>query len=209
MERASGSAARVASSPERQGEYILVRPIRVEPGRLLTLRLHGRRLARLDQYGIREIEVLEGERLLQRILLRDVLDPESGEAGKYTAYWSEDGGLITQVMNFDGAQDIGLVGWVPASGNVPRYYWLWSREKEQFLYAFCLPNATADADARQIVTWTRDGAAVQQTDFYAYDETGALRHVRRIVETRREDGTVRRELYERIGDALRKTEEAG
>ena len=45
----------------------------------LTLRLHGRRLARLDQYGIREIEVLEGERLLQRILLRDVLDPKEVE----------------------------------------------------------------------------------------------------------------------------------
>lgn len=161
---------------EKTGNYTYEAEIVVDGGRELGLVLYGVQSEYF--YLIDKIEVYDGEKLIQSGLVEEAVIAEWGEGGSYYAESvREDGGISVADMNFDGAGDICLQGWV-ANANVPCYYWLWDKETEQFSYAFCLCNAEIDTERRQITSRTRDGANAYITDYYAYGEKGELQKIR-------------------------------
>ena len=168
-------------------EYTLTYPMTVGT-RSLTLKVHGKVLSCM--YGLRAIDVYEGETLLQTISMKDAILKEwkEDDFGGYTQAFDKEGGLTLTDMNFDGYNDIGVTAWTTAGANIPAYYWLWNEKEQRFVYAFVLDNAEADPKTKQIVTGTREGANVYYTDYYEFDKSGQLIHVKRIIETYDEAG---------------------
>ena len=187
--------------------YILPYPISVTGDKKLTLKLHGKKLSKeFEQYGICNIEVFDGEKLIQNIKIKDAIVTEQGQDdyNGYTQSFGKDGGLTTIDLNFDGFKDIGLIGWLTTGANTPCYYWLWNEEKQCFDYAFCMSNIEVDSENKQLISKTRDGAIRNNIDYYKYDDNSKLQNVKRIVETVQEDGTVKSETYKIINGALQK-----
>lgn len=157
--------------------YTYETEIVVDNGRKLGLVLYGTKSEYF--YLIDKIEVYDGEELIQTGLVEDAVIAEWGEGGSYyTESTREDGGIGVTDMNFDGAGDICLQGWVTNGANIPCYYWLWDKEAEQFSYAFCLCNAEIDEESGQIISRMRDGAIGYSTDYYVYEENGELQKIR-------------------------------
>lgn len=169
-------AASYLAQNTENGTYTYETEIVVDNNRKLGLVLYGTRSEYF--YLIDKVEVYDGEKLIQSGLVEEAVTAEWGEGSSYyTESTREDGGISVADMNFDGAADICLQGWV-ANANIPCYYWLWDKETEQFSYAFCLCNAETDIEHRQIISRMRDGANAYSTDYYAYDEKGALQKIR-------------------------------
>lgn len=211
----STPAASPASSSNLQNadEYVLTELITVENGKNLTLKLHGKKLfEESGQYGIRAIDVFDGETQLQTIFVHDAIaaywDDTSDYFDGYTETPLQDGGFTRQDMNFDGSEDIGLIGWITTGANIPYYYWLWNEDKQQFEYAFTMCNAEVDMENQQLISCTQGGSIENYTDYYQYDENGLLQNTKRIVETwgiGDEDGEgriVATETYELIDGEL-------
>lgn len=194
---------------EENGEYTLSYPVSVDANKALTLKLHGKKLPGDNRtYGIREIEVFDGDSLLQSIMIKDAIFAQwqQNDFGGYTESYSENGELIRTDMNFDGSEDIGLIGWITAGANIPYYYWLWNAEQQRFEYAFCLPNAETDAQARQIISGTRNGADSYYTNYYEYGADAKLQNVKRVIETTDENGATTVETYELVDGMLQKAD---
>ena len=157
-------------------EYTCTAEITVDNGRELQLVLNGTK----DEYFylIYKIEVFDGEELIQSGLVKEAVmaEWEWEEENFYADSISNDGGLRVADMNFDGAGDIAIQGWV-ANANVPCYYWLWDEEAGQFTYAFCICNAEIDEAQKQIISHMRDSAVCHSTYYYAYDEDGKLQNI--------------------------------
>lgn len=182
------AAATTEPGCELEGEeYTLTYPMTVGD-RTFTLKLYGKVLSCM--YGLRDIEVYESDKLIQTISMKDAILKEwkEDDFGGYTQAFDKEGGLTLTDMNFDGYNDIGVTAWTTAGANIPAYYWLWNEKEQQFVYAFCLDNAEADPKTKQIVTGTREGANVYHTDYYEFDKSGQLIHVKRIIETYDEAG---------------------
>jgi len=166
-----------------ENEYVLNANITVDDGRELSLRLCGVKNAN-QTFGISEIDVYDGDAILQTIDVKEAIAAEwdEGYTSDATEAYAEDGGLTVSDMNFDGAGDIGLLGWLTAGANEPYYYWLWNGEAGRFEYAFCLCNAVPDEAAGQIVSATRVGADCSVTDRYEYAADGGLLLAKREIE---------------------------
>ena len=169
-------------------------------GRALTVRLHGTidRSDGCERCGVYQMEVLEGDAVLQTLSVKDAIDAACAAAGMEnygrqdrTDYFTMDSGLALEDLNFDGYPDLRLI---QAVGTVNASYlcWLWEPDKPQFSYAFELVgfDLTADPETRLIITEARDGWGVYYTDYYQYDnDAGALLHTGQAVENfRLEDG---------------------
>lgn len=177
-----------------EGEYVLDSPITVDNGRVLTLRLYGMlRDVATQTFGIKKIEVLDGTTLVQTILMQDAILAQWDDMyadTEYTESYEKNGCLTVNDMNFDGAGDIGLMGWITAGANLPFYYWLWNADAQCFEYSFYLCNAEVDAADQQIVSMTRVGAGCYYTEYYKYNDAGALEQVKRVVNCDSEDPAV-------------------
>lgn len=200
----SPSPAAAEETPEAalaEGEYVVNSAITVDGGKKLSLILHGEKQEN-GLFGITKIDVLDGEALLQTIEAKEAIEAEWGDADQSgaTQAHEENGGLTVDDMNFDGSGDVGLVGWVTAGANVPYYYWLWNVAAQRFEYAFCLCNASADNDAKQIVTYERVGAGCYVTDRYKYAADGSLVLAMREIETEGERSAAFDELTALLSD---------
>ncbi|MDE5801479.1 MAG: hypothetical protein K2I22_01005 [Lachnospiraceae bacterium] len=184
-------------------EYTCTAEITVDNGRELQLVLHGTK----DEYFylIHEIEVFDGEKLIQSGLVKEAVMAEWEDGNFYAESISKDGGLSVADMNFDGAGDIAIQGWV-ANANVPCYYWLWDEEAGQFTYAFCICNAEIDEAQKQIISHMRESAVCHSTYYYAYDEDGKLQNIGYELE---DYGKLIKSIYElQNGDMKLVSEEA-
>ena len=79
-------------------------------------------------------------------------------------------------LNFDGAQDFGLLAVETYPKNVPYSYFLWNKEKQQFDYGFTLFGSKAlqvDAEQRKLVEHSNDVQG-EYLDFYSYTADGRL-----------------------------------
>lgn len=168
-------------------EYTWDHSVTVDGGRELTLRLH----CRAEDYGcgVRAIDVLDGGELLQTLSVQEAsleADRDQGledvlEGTEYTACWDEDGDLYVEDLNFDGSGDLRLLEFTGVVNS--RYLcWLWDPEAGQFDYAFPLVgyDIQTDSDTEQIVTESRDGIGLYDTDYYECDTDGVLRHVKQV-----------------------------
>ena len=149
---------------------LTTREATVDGGRTLTLETVGKKQADMDLWGVREVRISEGDVLLQTIPIQEAIDAEGvdGLGTGYTACWSAEEAMAVLDKNFDGNEDLGLVGWIPASNTVPHYHWMWDSGAEAFSFALCLQGASVDETA-VIATYQYENG-----DHYAPDETGAL-----------------------------------
>jgi hypothetical protein len=110
-------------------------------------------------------------------------------------------------LNFDGYLDMRVIRDLPAGPNTPYQNWLWSRGQGKFIASPALDAITApqfDADAQEITSDWRDGAAEHGSDIYAYDGADPVL-IHREKDVMSADGSCLRTYYDRIDDELRKT----
>lgn len=158
--------------------------VTVDNGRQLTLRLRCE-AERQDYdawyYGVRSIDVLEGDALRQTLSIQLADAASQFEWGgdpdwamEKTNPWHEDDGLIIEDLNFDGIPDLRLEA---ANGVVNTQYlcWLWRTDFQCFQYFFSLVgyDVRVDPEKQQIVTEDRDGPTYT-TKTYQYNKDGRL-----------------------------------
>lgn len=181
-------------SETADGGYSFVRSVNVGEDRELGLVVYGSALENTsDMYGISKIEVTEDDALIQTISVSEAVDSEWGVefASDTTEALTMDGGLVIDDINFDGAEDIGLMGWITTGANIPHYYWTWNDADNCFNYAFCMCNVVVDDENRQLVSGIRVNAAEYDTKYYIYDDNGGLVLVKQVIENYAdEDGHV-------------------
>ena len=112
-------------------------PVMVSENREITICLHLAELADFSAKEIREIQVCDGEQLLQIITKDDI--PEVTDYAWDGLFLNESNtvGLPdVRDLNFDGAEDFGLLAVFAYPQNVPYSYFFWNAEKELFEYQF-------------------------------------------------------------------------
>lgn len=161
--------------------------------------------------GINAIEVLEGDRLLQTLSVLEAMEAArlqswEQEAAEGVTYFQE---LLAQGekpepldkegwthcyedlylpdigdLNFDGFDDIRLMEGL-GTVNGSYLHWLWDPQAGQFYFAFslCGYDFQIDEESRQLVTESRNGWGIYDTDYYQYDEDGVLHHVKNVETT--------------------------
>lgn len=160
----------------------------VDGGRELTVKAVGHP----SEYGvwaIHTLEVYEGETLLQSVTVRDMTAQACASEPDFAEYpdiYIEDETaspfledcLIAGDLNFDGADDLRLS---LRMGNVNTCWLCLLWDGERFGSALDLVgyDLTVDAAARRVVTASRDGWGRYDREYYAPDESGGLRLVRR------------------------------
>jgi len=193
-------------APETEDHVLLTLNTEVNGGRVLTLEAIGKKRADMDQWGVREVRVYDGDTLIQTILAQEAIDA-GGMSGTvddgYTDCWCVEEAAAVRDMNFDGYGDLDLFGWL-CNNTIPHYYWLWDPAAEQYRYAFTLQGAEEDAEKEEIVSQYH-ASGIYYTDHYRYTAEENLTLVQREVEdyTRPiHDGEPTREVYNIIDGQL-------
>lgn len=165
-------------------EYAIEKDVALREGLELHLTLHTQALDE-SQFGLSAIDVYRDGALLQTIEMSEAVQAEWGDAkenGGNAVSYAQDAELTLEDVNFDGTGDLSVLAWNTTGANLPRYYWLWNEEKQQFEYAFCLSNLEVDTENRQLVTSTRENAVTCLTEYYEYAEDGTIRLTRRVTD---------------------------
>lgn len=192
----------LVSSSEKEDHILSTLSATVDEGRTLTLQAIGKQRTDLDEWGVREVRVYDGESLLQTLSVQDAIEAggiDGIEAG-YTSCWSVEEAMTIHDMNFDGYDDLDLFGWSP-NNTIPHYYWLWDQETQRYQFAFILQGAEADPESQEIRATVKsfggDGpeGGFYQTNIYRYVDFGELALVRREVMQIR-DGKSLLEVYQ-------------
>ena len=153
-------------------------PVRVSDGQELTVKLYAKPQQAADTcFAVDKIRIYNGRQWIQTI------DPASLPAVEEYAW---DGLFVNKGfavgepdvrdLNFDGAQDFGLLAVETYPKNVPYSYFLWNKEKQQFDYGFTLFGSKAlqvDAEQRKLVEHSNDVQG-EYLDFYSYTADGRL-----------------------------------
>lgn len=195
---------------EEEGFYTYEYSIIVEGDRELTLKLYGNEIKENGLYSIYQMKVYNKEKLIQTIIVKDDIAVEWGEGtfNNGTESWFKDSGFTGMDINFDDSQDIGLMGWVPARGNLPYYYWIWNTKNQQFEYAFFLPNLKVDRQEQLLITEHVVSGQGDDTDYYRYNEDGTLLNVKRISRNFDFDsGKLLVQVYELVDGKLEQVDE--
>ena len=173
-----------SAEPDKTEDHVLsTLEASVDGGRVLTLCAIGKQRADMDQWGVREVRVYEGNTLLQTISVQEAIDADGvdGIDTGYTQCWSAEEAMSVEDLNFDGSGDLDLFGWIPASNTVPHYYWLWDSGSNSYRYALSLQGASVDAQAQEVISQYHYENGVDYTDYYAPDDSGNLVLVRREI----------------------------
>lgn len=148
------------------GDAVLLTKSAAVGGKELTLRGVGHRL---NDYlwGIRAIEVYDGETLLQTIEMTEAADDPDGGLEEYTECPEPQLLLRAVDANFDGYDDIEVFGWMP-NNTVPYFYWLWDAGAKQYAYRFRLQGPTIDPETETLSAEYRESAAASWKDVYQW-----------------------------------------
>ena len=112
-------------------------PVMVSEDRRLIISLHLEKLEDFSAQEIRKIQVYDGDQLLQTITKDDV--PGVADYAWDGLFLNESNtvGLPdVRDLNFDGAEDFGVLAVFAYPQNVPYSYFFWNAEKELFEYQF-------------------------------------------------------------------------
>ena len=144
------------------------RELTVSGGRTLTLRPRGHMRNDYPTLIYDEIAVFDGDTLIQTITENSVIPDERYLFEGFPANYS---GVYGQDVNFDGAEDFGLV--CGTSYNGPLCWFVWDQEAGQFRFAFfsCLDLRIDWDEHRQIDAW-RDGSIGTLYQIYEYNGRG-------------------------------------
>ena len=112
-------------------------PVMVSEDRGLTISLHLKELEDFSAKEIRKIEVYDGDQLLQIITKVDISEvTDYAWDGLFLNESNTIGLPDVRDLNFDGAEDFGLLAVFAYPQNVPYSYFIWNAEKEFFEYKF-------------------------------------------------------------------------
>lgn len=150
--------------------------VQIAEGRELTVVLDSAE-PQEDYFSVDQVLIYEGEELIQTILPEDVPAVEDyAWDGLYVAQNSAVGEPDVRDLNFDGAEDFGLLAVSSYPHNVPYSYFLWDQEADRFVYGFTLCGSGAleiDLQNRQLIEEEHDVLGSYET-VYAYAEDGSL-----------------------------------
>ena len=171
-----GQRVTVSPSTTEHFEGVYTFSVRVAEGRELTVVLDS--TDPQDEYfTVDKVLIYEGEELIQTILPEDVPAVEDHAwDGLYVNQNSAVGEPDIRDLNFDGAEDFGLLAVSSYPHNVPYSYFLWNQETDRFAYGFTLCGSGAleiDLQNRQLIEEEHDVLGSYET-VYAYAEDGSL-----------------------------------
>ena len=128
-------------------------------------------------YQVKQIYVYDGEELIQTIIPEEI---PVGDIVLWEGLFVNKGYKVGEPdvrdLNFDGAEDFGLLSVSTYPKNVPYSYFLWNGEKNQFDYGFSTFGASAlevDEEARRIIVHSHDTMG-EYEDYYGYSADGKL-----------------------------------
>jgi len=141
----------------------------------------------IDGCGIRTLNIFEGSELIQTINMSEAIERDgvSGAIGYgYTEAWDRESSFYTQDINFDGYEDLVVMGWIP-NNTIPYYCYLWNADPEQYEYAFMLQGISVDTENKEIISEYRYSGENYEYryDHYHFDDNGKLVLVDRVVLT--------------------------
>ena len=152
-------------------------PITVNDGRKLTLALRGR----LEDSGVfsfpyliyDQIQVLAGETVLQTITPEGYLPKQYYDPSGFLADYAGDYGTDVRDINFDGADDFGLLCDITRNGT--HAWFVWDGAAGQFRYlAHFGGDLAVDPDTQQLTEVLWDQSFDHQfRNFYRYESQGS------------------------------------
>ena len=126
-----------------------------------TFKVYGQKKDNL--YSANKIEVyneVENKEKLQELVFSDTSTPDGNQLG-----------IVIEDMNFDGYKDIRIQQFLPATGNVPYYYWLWDKETSKFIKNNDLEKITSpvfDSESKSIKSNVKENAGTYYDYEYKY-----------------------------------------
>ena len=173
-ETSSGEENGSAAREEAEDHVLLTLDASLADGRTLRLEAIGRRVDECS-YGVREVQVWDGEELLQTVLSREGAASEPVFDGDYTDCWSTENCMEALDLNFDGNMDFGLFG-SRCNNTIPYCCWTWDPEAGRYRFACILQGAEAHPETGETTAEYKSGSAGSQwiTEHYKPDENGAL-----------------------------------
>ena len=144
-------------------------PVMVSEDRGLTISLHLEELEDFSAKEIRKILVYDGDHLLQTITKDDI--PEVTDYAWDGLFLNESNtvGLPdVRDLNFDGAEDFGVLVVFAYPQNVPYSYFFWNREKELFEYQFTAFGPgwlQIDNSEKRLVEVSNEGTVIHKKYF--------------------------------------------
>ena len=152
-------------------------PVMVSEDRGLTISLHLEELEDFSAKEIRKIQIYDGDQLLQTITKDDVPEViDYAWDGLFLNESNKVGLPDARDLNFDGAEDFGLLAVSAYPNNVPYSYFFWNAEKELFEYqltAFGPGWLQVDEVGKCLVEISTSGAETYKKVF-AVDPGGAV-----------------------------------
>ena len=112
-------------------------PVVILENRALTISLQLASDEESSAKEIQEVQIYDGSQLLQTITTADIPEVTDYDwAGLFLNESSHVGLPDVRDLNFDGAEDFGLLAVCAYPQNVPYSYFIWNGEKEIFEYQF-------------------------------------------------------------------------
>ncbi len=169
-------------------------------GQKVTISVLGKKDNQTGLYGVREIRIMNGDELIQSILIQKAIALE-GIIGIDTGY-SESATLEEAAelidINFDGCPDLQVCAQVTDKGT-PYYYWCWNPDIHQFEYLYCLPLKAIDEENKQLITWQEVEEDLFFTYYYEVGEDNSLKLVDNLKEDLRPKTDSESEKKEDLG----------
>ena len=144
----------------------------------------GKQREDMDYWGIREIRVYAGDKLIQAILMQEAIEADGvdGSIDKgYTECPYPNLTVALRDVNFDGNLDLEVWGWSP-NNSIPYYYWCWNPDTLQFEYAFTLQLTDVDEERKHLISHTKAGGGVYYTERYRVTKENKLELAERMTE---------------------------
>jgi len=126
-----------------------------------TFKVYGQKKDTI--YSASKIEIYKDAKKnekLQELVFSDTSTPDGTQLG-----------IVIEDMNFDGYKDIRIQQFLPATGNVPYYYWLWDKEESKYIKNTELEKITSpviDAKGKSIKSNFKENAATYYDYEYKY-----------------------------------------
>ena len=169
---------------ENSDEVLKTLEMPLEDGNVLTLFVIGKKAeGDIGLYGVRDVCVYEGKKLLKSILNQEAINVDGidGIDEGYTSCFSKEDSASLKDVNFDGYMDLEVCGWTP-NNSIPYYYWCWNNDTQQFEYCFCLQLTEIDEENKLLIASYKVENGLYYTDYYRVNDKNKLELVKRETE---------------------------
>ena len=149
----------------------------VEEDRKLTVFLHLSEIEDFNSEEVLEIQIYDGDQLLQTIAKEDVpAVTDYAWDGLFLNEGYEVGMPDVRDLNFDGAEDFGLLAVFAYPQNVPYSYFIWNAKKELFEYKFTAfgPGWLQIDDSQKCLVEVSNEGMETYEKYFSFDQDGNI-----------------------------------